>query len=204
MPAQAASGPATPEQLELLNKYLCSERAPRTCMLISQLEGFLTAIAAGPQRVPVNEWLPSVWGGAEPTFSDADQETAVIGAIMRRYNEIARSLEHGLVDPIYLTAPDDTPIVSHWAAGFLDAIRLRLDAWKPLLSPSGPSRCSRRSGRLLPASTKSRWPSRRRNKKMICCKTRRSWFQSAPRPSQPPGRRQGDSEPERTRVRALL
>jgi uncharacterized protein len=133
MSAQAASGLATPEQLELLSKYLCSERAPPTCMLISQLDGFLTAIAAGPQRVPANEWLPIIWGGAEPTFSDADQETAVIEAIMQRYKEIARSLEHGFVDPIYLTAADDTPIISHWAAGFLDAVRLRQDAWKPLL-----------------------------------------------------------------------
>ena len=134
MRAQAISGPTSSEQLDLLDQYLRSERAPPTCMFISQLDGFLTGIAAGPEGVPASEWLTRIWGGAEPTFSDAEEKAAVLETIMRRYNEIARGLEHCLVDPIYLTGSADTPDASHWVTGFLDGIRLRRDAWKPLLT----------------------------------------------------------------------
>jgi hypothetical protein len=71
MRAQEISGPISSQELDVLDKYLRSERAPPRCMWISQLDGFLTGVAAGPERVPVSEWLPLIWGGAEPTFRNA-------------------------------------------------------------------------------------------------------------------------------------
>ena len=37
-------------------------------MLLSDLDGFLTGIAIGPEVVMPSEWLPQVWGGDEPVF----------------------------------------------------------------------------------------------------------------------------------------
>src|SRR4051812_44881680 len=34
-----------------------------------------------------SEWLPSLWGGEEPAFNDAEQARIVTGAIMGRYDE---------------------------------------------------------------------------------------------------------------------
>jgi uncharacterized protein len=134
MHAQEIDVPTLPERLDALDKYLRSERAPPECMWLSQLDGFLTGVAAGPERVPASEWLPRIWGGAEPTFTDADEEAAVRDMIMQLYNDIARSLERGgLLDPIYQVGPGHTPITSHWARGFLEGVQLRLNAWEPLL-----------------------------------------------------------------------
>jgi uncharacterized protein len=62
-------------------------------MQLSELDGFLTGIAIGPELVMPSEWLPAVWGGEEPVFEDEAQARTVLGAIMGRYNEILRVLD---------------------------------------------------------------------------------------------------------------
>src|SRR4051794_36940120 len=54
--------------LDLLDAYLLSDQSPPECMLLSDLDGFLTGIAIGPEVVMPSEWLPHVWGGEEPVF----------------------------------------------------------------------------------------------------------------------------------------
>ena len=42
---------------------------PDECMDIVTLEGFLSALAIGPELVPPSVWLPLVWGGEkDPVF----------------------------------------------------------------------------------------------------------------------------------------
>src|SRR3982751_3357615 len=78
--------------LDLLDAYLLSDQSPPECMLLSDLDGFLTGIAIGPELVLPSEWLPEVGGGGEPVFDDAEQARTVLGAIMGRYDEILRVL----------------------------------------------------------------------------------------------------------------
>ena len=85
--------PAGPVDLEALDQFLMSEASPENCMQLSDLDGFLTGIAIGPELVKPSEWLPVVWGGDEPVFEDAEQAQTVIGTIMGRYNEILRVLD---------------------------------------------------------------------------------------------------------------
>ena len=56
--------------LDLLDAYLLSDQSPPECLLLSDLDGFLTGIAIGPEVVMPSEWLPHVWGGEEPVFDD--------------------------------------------------------------------------------------------------------------------------------------
>ena len=79
--------PAKTMNLGELDAWLSSEDAPPECMLLSDLDGFLTGIIVGPDFIPPNEWLPAILGGEAPQFADAGQAQAVIGAIMGRYNE---------------------------------------------------------------------------------------------------------------------
>ena len=104
-------------------------------MQLSDLDGFLTGIAIGPELVLPSEWLPVVWGGEEPVFNDAEQARTVIGLIMTRYNEILRVLDTdpGAYAPIFWEGPDGELIAADWAEGFADAVRLRPEAWRPLL-----------------------------------------------------------------------
>ena len=121
--------------LDALDLFLASDASPEGCMQVSDLDGFLTGIAIGPELVPPSEWLPEVWGGGEPVFADEEQARSVIGAIMGRYNEVLRELDTDpeAYAPIYWEGPDGEEIAADWAEGFVDAIRLRPEAWRPLL-----------------------------------------------------------------------
>src|SRR5271169_4418241 len=125
---------ATQIDLEALDSYLMSDLSPDDCMILSDLDGFLTGVVISPEPIPPSEWLPVIWGGEEPEFESSKQMQTIIGTIMARYNEIATCF---LTDPdefapIYLENPQGDQIVTDWAAGFLDAIELRRKAWEPL------------------------------------------------------------------------
>src|SRR3546814_19313106 len=74
----------TDEDIETLDTFLMSEQAPEDCMLISDLDGFLTAIAIGPEPVPQADWMPVVWAGDEPAFADAAQAERFQGRLDRK------------------------------------------------------------------------------------------------------------------------
>jgi uncharacterized protein len=127
--------PPGPIDLEVLDNYLMSDHAPDDSMGLSDLDGFLTGIVVGPELILPSEWLPVIWGGEEPEFENEDDMRTVLGTIMGRYNEIV-SCFHGdpdEFDPIFWEGPEGNVIASDWAAGFLDAVALRPEAWKPLL-----------------------------------------------------------------------
>ena len=105
-------------------------------MGLSDLDDFLTGIVVGPELVVPSEWLPVVWGGAEPAFEGVDEARSVLGTIMGRYNEIVRALGTAPdeFDPAFWEGLDDGGVVvTDWAAGFLDAVNLRPEAWEPLV-----------------------------------------------------------------------
>ena len=59
----------------------------------------------------------------------------VLGTIMGRYNEIVACLTSAPDDfePVLWEGPGGEIIGSDWAGGFLDAVALRPQAWKPLM-----------------------------------------------------------------------
>jgi uncharacterized protein len=124
-----------PIDLAALDDFLASDRTPPECMQLSELDGFLAGIVAGPHMIPPSIWLPMIWHGDEPNYADIDEMQAILGTIMRRHNEIIR-----LID----TAPDAYRLVlveqddgsfdaSDWALGFLQAMALCQDEWEPLM-----------------------------------------------------------------------
>ncbi len=48
----------SPQELDELAGLLVSDATPDECMNISELDGFLTALAIGPRWTPADEWLP--------------------------------------------------------------------------------------------------------------------------------------------------
>jgi uncharacterized protein len=126
---------AGPVDLDALDDFLMSDRAPGDGMGLSDLDGFLAGLVVGPELITPGEWLPVVWGGEAPAFDDVDEARSVLGTIMARYNEIVRALDAAPdeFDPVFWEGPDGRVIVTDWAAGFLDAVRLRPRAWEPLI-----------------------------------------------------------------------
>ncbi len=124
----------TPELIDELDEFLMSDQTPDDCMQLSDLDGFLTGIAIGPELIKPSEWMLMIWQGGEPEFKDAEQFERVMGIIMARYNEIIHQLddEPGAFEPILYEAPDGRILAADWAEGFMDAFGLRVDAWDPL------------------------------------------------------------------------
>ncbi|SNS79784.1 uncharacterized protein SAMN05421770_102370 [Granulicella rosea] len=126
----------TPESgyLVELEQFLESEEAPQGCMLMSELDGYLTGIAVGPEVVPEEEWMLEVWNGEEPVFPTEGQGATVRASIQRRFKEIQETLAGGewTISPIFWETDTDEVIAEDWAEGFMVAVRLRFDAWEPL------------------------------------------------------------------------
>jgi uncharacterized protein len=128
--ARAHEIPLDRVDLEALDRFLISDRSPPESMMLSDLDGFLTGIAVGPELLMPSEWLPLVFGGDAPEFADEAEAKAkaIFGAIMGRYNEILRQVADDDLDPVFWADRDGTLIAADWAEGFLQAIMLRADA----------------------------------------------------------------------------
>jgi uncharacterized protein len=105
-------------------------------MDLSELDGFLAGLAAGPEAVPRDEWLAEVWDNEEPDYADETEQEAVEQAIFDRYDAIEAGLDS---NPLAYTAilwQDEagTTVAEDWAAGFMQAVSLRAKAWQPALA----------------------------------------------------------------------
>ena len=112
---------------------------PDDCMLLSDLDGYLTGLILCPEVVPPAEWLRVIWGGIEagPPFEDPldvqDFETMLIA----RHAEIARDLARGKFRPFFEVDPRNGDVLwDVWIEGFATAIDLRPEAWATIDDPA--------------------------------------------------------------------
>ena len=105
-------------------------------MDLSELDGFLAGLAAGPEVVPSDEWLAEVWDNEEPDYADAAEQEAVEQAIFNRYAAIEAGLDATPLGYAAILWQDEagTTVAEDWAAGFMQAVTLRANAWQPALA----------------------------------------------------------------------
>lgn len=122
--------------LERLENFILSDKTADDCMMLSNMDGFLTAVAIGPELINPSEWLPIIFGGRMPSFSTVEEADEIIGIVMARYNEILRQVSKGAkaFEPIYWENKQGQLVADDWAQGFLAACDLRKNAWQPLLA----------------------------------------------------------------------
>jgi len=102
---------------------------------MSMLDGYLTAIVIGPRSIPPDEWFVDLLGERGRIATASGSTLAAVTAIVRRFNAISEGLstapkQHA---PIFEKTDDGKVLPQPWCMGFLAAMRLRLDAWRPLL-----------------------------------------------------------------------
>jgi uncharacterized protein len=94
-------------------------------MDVSRLEGYLTALVAGPVEVAQETWLPQVWGGAAGT---AEATTLVLRH--HDYMRVWMQKDPASFEPIYECGGNWT--AEAWCAGFMAGMALGGEAWAPL------------------------------------------------------------------------
>jgi uncharacterized protein len=129
--------------LEELDQFLFSDQVSDESMTLSMLDGYLTAIATGPNSLAPSQWLSGVWGPDEsdsPEFESMEQAQRIMGMIFNRMNEIVdlqRAMD-GVIEPIfdYQSYPSDEREYTDgemWAAGFIQGMQLDPASWEPFV-----------------------------------------------------------------------
>jgi uncharacterized protein len=125
----------TAKQLDNVLRELGEE-----AMLLDELDGFVTGILVCPELILPSDWMPFVWnseGNPDDVFRDLAHANKVMGLVMDHYNGVALALfEHpGDYAPlITVDMPSGDVFWPLWMQGFDTAVKLRPDAWLPLMA----------------------------------------------------------------------
>ncbi len=102
---------------------------------LSMLDGFVTAVVAGPVSMDPPEWICPLLGIEIDAFNHGGTpEFAAISAVAVRHNAIAETLSNApkTFEPIFARKPNHDIDAGPWCEGFYAAMKLRLSAWAPL------------------------------------------------------------------------
>ena len=123
--------PLSDEELDALEGFLLDQDTEEG-MTLDMLDGFLHALALGPETVPPSRWLPKVWGQGDgamlPPVADLDEANHLLGLVMRHFNSIVLGLEQvpPEVYPLWpITSFDagEFEDAETWAYGFTEAVK---------------------------------------------------------------------------------
>jgi uncharacterized protein len=137
---RASSATAASMPLQELEQWL-QERAGRrpAATSIAMLDGYITAIVAGPVSIgPLNWICPLLAVDADAFNHGGTPEFAAISAVAHHHNDISKTLSTAprRFQPIHRRNPDGDVDARPWCEGFHAAMRLRLPAWAPLIDLS--------------------------------------------------------------------
>lgn len=136
----AADPLLTEKEFDELDRFLMSERCSDETMAMDALHGYLTAIAIGPEAVPMDEWLPRVWGPDPedaPEYKDERQAARIRELLARSLEEIVVTFEVAPKDfeplfSVHQWKGKEVLDAEAWCWGFLEGVSLREAAWQAL------------------------------------------------------------------------
>ncbi|MFC0676368.1 UPF0149 family protein [Lysobacter korlensis] len=133
------------DQIERLAELLEQRAVPFKGFNLEALDGYLSALAVGPDTVPMSEWEPQVWG-TPPRWRDADERAQVEALLLGHWNMVtARARFEGEDIPDHLAPllwlpeeaeaeqPDELDVGHDWALGFFRGVELREAQWEAWL-----------------------------------------------------------------------
>lgn len=129
--------PLSDAELDELDQFLMSDACHEEAMDIAMLDGFLTGLAVGPNTLPPSRWMPLIWGG-EMTWESEAQAKRMMSLVFRHANDILFTLR-GYPDdfePLLYEREHEgrkIPIIDEWCSGFVRAMALDEEAWRPLM-----------------------------------------------------------------------
>ena len=124
-------GPLSDEELTFVDDQLLEYGSDAGILGLSELDGFLTALASAPDLVPASLWLPELWGYREEGLPWPGETPLqeLMALIFRHLNDIVDRLaaESSEIQPIFQQAEDeqgDYLVVEDWCYGYLRGVEL--------------------------------------------------------------------------------
>jgi uncharacterized protein len=144
--SQSSDEPLSQTELEELDELLLSfaeqheaktDTDLESILSSSELDGFMTAVISGPERIEAAEWYAAIFSGEPPDFEADVQVQYLFTLLMRHLNSIAELLADDLeeFEPMFGYCDIDgveTEQVDEWCMGYLRGISLRAEQWEPL------------------------------------------------------------------------
>jgi uncharacterized protein len=131
-PDMSIDTPLTEVELDRLNDFLTNKYSLSACMETAMLDGYLAAVASGPNLVMPDQMLRWIWdsenGEDSPEFQNNKEAKEIIELILRHYQHVNGALN----DRVYLPRMVERDIEG-WYTGYYVAIAADMAAWTPLL-----------------------------------------------------------------------
>ncbi|WP_426960019.1 YecA family protein [Muricoccus radiodurans] len=128
--SRRARMPALP--LDDLDAWLAAQPdIARRNWSVTSIDGFAAALAVGPERVTMEDWLRVTLG---PGLPETPMGLGAISAVIEHMNAVQQGLR---LDggrrwrPVFLREEDGSDVAQPWAAGFLFAVKRWPTAWRP-------------------------------------------------------------------------
>lgn len=134
-------------ELDELDNFLVSEKAPAQCLNLEALDGLFCCMAVGPRPLKPSEYEPLIWGGT-PVFAPGVDEARIRDLIERHRLSVEEQLSSDAEDieeyvaivwtPEPEPAPEDTEstLGEDWAIGFGLGMQVLSNEWEKALESS--------------------------------------------------------------------
>ena len=126
-------------ELAELDEFLLSDACDDEVLTVDEVHGLLTALLAGPQPLPEEEWLPMAWG--EPEFADDAERQHMVGLMRRMHDDIDETLKLGRdFEPLAVEVEEngvDVVAFEGWCFGFMLGVETCQDEWDSLPKDEG-------------------------------------------------------------------
>lgn len=108
-------------------------------MLLSEIDGYLTAIVLNPEPIASEIWLPMVWTGGEddglaPEFDSEEHARRVATLVIQHHDRLDDTLRHRPEEygPLFDIEDDDDILWEIWIDGFERGLKFHADCWSQL------------------------------------------------------------------------
>ncbi len=132
----ASDKPLTDAELDRLEEFLAQCKSG-SAMTVEELDGFFSALIAGPETVPPSEYLPEVFGsegGEGGEFQNVEEANEILALLMRHWNSIVAELSAGEPHvPLLFEAEDGTVQGNDWAEGFMHGVTIHPGTWDEMM-----------------------------------------------------------------------
>ena len=129
--------PLTDVALDRLGEFLRKCKGGKA-MNIEEIDGFFSALIAGPEVVLPSEYLPEVFGGEKTDtceFAGLDEANDILGLMMRHWNTIVVALhKEDVYLPILFEDENGVCLGNNWARGFIRGVDMRKESWAELMT----------------------------------------------------------------------